>query len=59
MTMKGFITCGEEKNTVSKISNFRGNVYNSADNIEFFARSIFSSSANFGSLMMNDGVLES
>ena len=50
----------EEKiNTVSKFFDFCENDYDSAENPEFFARSIFSSSAKFGPLMINDGVLES
>ena len=34
-------------------------MYNLAKNIKFLVRSIFSSSANFGPLMTNDGALES
>ena len=46
-------------NSVSKVFNFRKNDSNLAENTEFLARSIFNSSANFGLLMTNDGVLES
>ena len=38
--------------------NFHKNDYNSAENIEFLAKSNFNSSVNFGSLMTNDDALE-
>ena len=38
--------------------NFRENDYNSARNTEFLVRLIFPSSAKFGLLMTNDGVLK-
>ena len=41
------------------IFKFRENDYNLVENTEFLAGLIFSSSANFGPLMTNDGALES
>ena len=46
-------------NAIANIFNFRENDYNLVKNTEFLARSIFSSSANFGPLMTNNGALES
>ena len=49
----------KKMNAIANIFNFRENDYNLVKNTEFLARSIFSSSANFGPLMTNNGALES
>ena len=41
-----------------KFHFFGKNYYNLAEDIEFFARSILSSSDNVGPLILNDGMLE-
>ena len=58
---KALLLRGEEKilNAVSNKFNFCENDCNSAKNNELLARSIFSSSANFGLLITNDDTLES
>ena len=53
---------GREKiNAVSKNYDFceNGQLYNSAENTVFWARSNFNGFANFGPLMTNDGAFES
>ena len=48
-----------KKNTSSNFFDLRENDYNLAEKNEFFVKSNFNISANFGPLMTNDGAVES